>query len=156
MAEDLTKLDPATLRAFIDNDVNGFHGDLVTVRTTTPDVQSLYDLGGSPTPLLIGQMGGDGDSGGKSVIGNLSNAAKAVDAVLNKHVTAFDDLERNLNEVLSSMKKAQEENLAAVDGQKFLTAIGDYTGDMGGTGGVGGASGGAGSPTTPASGGSTT
>ncbi|MEU0949408.1 type VII secretion system-associated protein [Streptomyces canus] len=134
MPDDLTALDPTALTSFADNDVHGFHTDLVTLRTSTPDVKSLYDIGNSTQPLVIGQMAGDSDSGGKNVVSNVIKSAGAIDAVLNKHVTAFADLQRNLEDVVSTMTKAQQDNLSEVDGQKFLTAIAAYGGDIGGSG----------------------
>jgi Mg-chelatase subunit ChlI len=133
MADNLTKLDAPALRAFIDHDVHQFRTDITTVRTTTPEVQSLYDVGAMPKPLAIGALAEDTDVGGKNLVDRVVKAAKAIDAVFNKHATAFDDLERNLNNVITTMLKTQGENLSAVDGQKFLTAIGDYDGDMGGS-----------------------
>ncbi|MEU3186702.1 type VII secretion system-associated protein [Streptomyces sp. NPDC006923] len=129
---DLTKLDAPALRAFIDEDVHKFKTDIVTLRTTSEDRKSLYDLATTTLPLVIGPMSEDGDSGGKNVVTNIVTAAKAIDGVLNRHSTAIDDLERNLRNVVTTMLKTQGDNLAAVDGQKFLTAIADYNGDMGG------------------------
>lgn len=129
---DLTKLDAPALRAFIDEDVHKFKTDIVTLRTTDGERKSLYDLATTTLPLVIGPMSEDGDSGGKNVVTNIVTAAKAIDGVLNRHSTAIDDLERNLRNVITTMLKTQGDNLAAVDGQKFLTAIADYSGDMGG------------------------
>lgn len=129
---DLTKLDAPALQSFIDNDVRQFKADITALRTTSGDRKSLYDLSTDTAPLALGPMAGDADSGGKNVNSNVVAAAKAIDGVLNKHSTAVDDLERNLQNVITTMLKTQGQNLAEVDGQKFLTAIGDYSGDLGG------------------------
>lgn len=129
----LTKLDAPALQAFIDEDVHQFKTDITTLRTSHGDRKSLYDISNSTQPLALGPMAGDGDSGGQNVIKNLVTASGAIDAVLNKHSTAIDDLERNLQDVIVTMLKTQGDNLVDIDGQKFLTAIGDYSGDMGGS-----------------------
>ncbi|MFG2631466.1 type VII secretion system-associated protein [Streptomyces sp. NPDC048473] len=129
---DLTKLDAPALQAFVDEDVHKFKTDIVTLRTTNEGRKSLYDLAATSLPLLIGPMSEDGDSGGKNVVSNTVTAAKNIDVVLNRHSTAIDDLERNLRDVITTMLKTQSDNLADVDGQKFLTAIADYSGDMAG------------------------
>ncbi|MFM9498994.1 type VII secretion system-associated protein [Streptomyces galilaeus] len=135
---DLTKLDAPALQSFIDNDVHQFKTDIVTLRTSRAGTKSLYDMANSTTPLAIGGLAGDADTGGKNVIGNTVNAAKAIDAVLNRHAAALDDLERNLQNVITTMLKTQGSNLEQVDGEKFLTAIGDYDSDLAGdTSGVG-------------------
>jgi hypothetical protein len=129
---DLTKLDAHALQSFIDNDVRQFKTDIVTLRTSQPALKSLYDISNSTAPLAIGALTGDTDTGGKSVTGNTTTAARAIDTVLNRHAVALDDLERNLQNVITTMLKTQGSNLEQVDGEKFLTAIGTYDGDMSG------------------------
>jgi hypothetical protein len=135
---DLTKLDAAALTAFINNDVTGFINDIVAIRAAGQNPPSLYDFSSSPHPILMGQMGADEATGGKAIIANAQSAAKAIDQVFNKHKSAFDDLKRELHTVITTMHKTQGDSLATVDGQKFLTAIGDYDYDLSGTAGGGG------------------
>ncbi|HEY5834687.1 type VII secretion system-associated protein [Streptomyces sp.] len=130
---DLTALDAPALTAFINNEVAPFQLQIVDLRTSHGEILSLYDLAGTPQPLLIGQMATDGDTSGKDVVAHLVAAAKAIDTVLNKHQTAFSDLKRELEEVIRTMLKTQGDSLAEVEGQKFLTAIGDYNTDIGGS-----------------------
>jgi hypothetical protein len=139
-APDLTALDAPALTAFINNEVAPFQLQIVDLRTTHGEVLSLYDLAAAPEPLLIGQMATDGDTSGKDVVSHLVSAAKAIDGVLNKHQTAFADLKLELENVITTMLKTQGDNLTKVDGQKFLTAIAGYNGDI---------SGGSSSTTTP-------
>jgi hypothetical protein len=131
---DLTKLDSKALQAFIDNDVTNFIADIAAMRAAGQSPPALYDYGANPGPLLLmGQMGADDATGGKAVLANAQSAAKAVDQVFNKHKTAFTDLKRELETVITTMLKTQGDSLATVDGQKFLTAIGNYDFDLSGS-----------------------
>lgn len=129
---DLTKLDSQALQAFIDNDVTAFINDIVALRAAGQTPPALFDLSSSPHPVLMGQMGGDDNTGGKSVITNAQSAAKAIDQVLKTHKESFDDLKTELQDVITTMLKTQGESLASIDGQKFLTAIKNYDFDMSG------------------------
>ncbi|MYS21404.1 hypothetical protein GA0115240_13002 [Streptomyces sp. DvalAA-14] len=129
---DLTKLDSQALQAFIDNDVTTFINDIVALRAAGQNPPALYDVSASPHPVLMGQMGGDDSTGGKTVIANAQAAAKAIDQVLNKHNTAMNDLKRELETVITTMLKTQGDSLADIDGQKFLTAIKDYDSTLSG------------------------
>ncbi|MFE6894443.1 type VII secretion system-associated protein [Streptomyces sp. NPDC057694] len=142
---DLTKLDAKVLQSFIDNDVHQFQADIAALRVSNPDRRSLYDVGNATDVFVLGSMANDSDTAGKSVVSNTVTAAKAIDDVFNRHSTAFADLDRNLRSVITTMLKTQGDSLADVDGQKFLSAIVDYNGDMYGTqgGSAAGSSGGA-------------
>jgi hypothetical protein len=131
---DLTKLDAAGLQAFIDGDLTTFYQDILALRSAGQNPPSLYDTAASPAPLTLGQMNGDTDTGGKGVVANAQTAAGAIDAVLNKHQTAFADLKIELNDVITTMLQTQDDSLTSIDGQKFLSAIDGYDGDIGGGG----------------------
>jgi hypothetical protein len=136
---DLTKLDAPALRAFVEEEVQPFKDDIVRLRTSTDETgQSLYDMANSPAgPFVIGGMSGDGDTSGKNLVTHTTQAAAAIDTVLNRHSSAFDDLKANLLEVIKTMLKTQGESLEQVEGQKFLTAIREYDGTMTGQQGGG-------------------
>ncbi|MER5699808.1 type VII secretion system-associated protein [Streptomyces mirabilis] len=136
MADDLTKLDAPALRAFIDGDLTQFLDDIVAMRQPGQTPAAMYDLAAQPHPLSIGQLDADGDTGGKNVTANLIKAAGAIDTVLNKHETAFQDIKSELDNVITTMLKTRGDNLAKVDSQKFLTAISGYDSDIGGSGGT--------------------
>jgi hypothetical protein len=142
---DLTKLDSKALQDFIDNDVEHFIDDIVSLRKAGQNPPALYDLSSSPTPVKLGQMSGDDHTGGAAVVKNAQAAAKAIDQVLNHHHEAFTDLKRELTNVITTMLKTQGESLSSVDGQKFLTAIKDYDFDMNSGSGSGSGSGSTGS-----------
>ncbi|GGS69715.1 type VII secretion system-associated protein [Streptomyces griseoviridis] len=145
---DLTKLDAPALRSFIDEEVQPFKDDIVRLRGSSPEQgQSLYDMSNaSAGPFAIGPMGSDSDTAGKNLVAHTTQAASAIDTVLNRHSTAFDQLKGNLLEVIDSMLKTQGETLQQVEGQKFLTAIREYDGAMTGEQSTGLSS----SPTTTA------
>lgn len=134
---DLTKLNAPVLQSFIDNDVAQFRNDIVALRTSNDSRRSLYDTANASDVFALGNLAGDSDTAGKNVVSNTVAAAKAIDAVLNRHSTAFVDLDRNLRDVITTMLKTQGKSLQDVDGQKFLTAIKDYDGDMYGSGASG-------------------
>ncbi|MGW3290753.1 type VII secretion system-associated protein [Streptomyces sp. NPDC001002] len=131
---DLTKLDAHALQAFIDGDVTPFYNDIVALRAPGQTPPALFDIGTQPKPLLLGQMNGDNDTSGATVLKNLVTTANAIDKVLNNHQSAFDDLRTELENVIKTMLKTQSDNLGNVDGEKFLTAIGGYVSDIGGGG----------------------
>ncbi|MGW0876564.1 type VII secretion system-associated protein [Streptomyces sp. NPDC002740] len=132
MADDLTALDPAALRAFAEHDVQGFHKDLVDMRISTGDRKSLYDIAGEPSPVHIGALADDGETAGKTVVTNLTKAAAAIDAVFNAHASAFADLRINLLDVIAAMQKAQADSLQKFESAKFLTAIAPYESGLNG------------------------
>ncbi|MET8566296.1 type VII secretion system-associated protein [Streptomyces flaveolus] len=137
---DLTKLDAPALRAFVDEEVQPFKDDILRMRASSPDAQSLYDIAHtSPGPFAIGAMSGDGDTAGKDLVTHTTQAASAIDEVLNRHSNAFDDLKANLLETISSLLSTQKQTLEMVEGQKFLTALRDYDGAMTGQQGAGSA-----------------
>ncbi|MEU3521807.1 type VII secretion system-associated protein [Streptomyces sp. NPDC006654] len=132
---DLTKLNAPALQAFIDHDVAQFARDISDLRTSNDSRRSLYDTANASDVFVLGNLAGDSDTAAKNVVTNTVAAAKAIDGVLNRHSTAFADLDRNLRSVITTMLKTQGKSLQDVDGQKFLTAIKDYDGDMYGSGG---------------------
>src|SRR3954471_2220254 len=121
MADDLTALDPAALRAFAEHDVQGFHKDLVDMRVSTGDRKSLYDVAREPRAMRIGAMAEDAETAGKGVVTNLTKAGAAIDAVFNAHASAFADLRLNLLDVIAAMQKTQADSLAKFESAKFLT-----------------------------------
>ncbi|MEV7289966.1 type VII secretion system-associated protein [Streptomyces sp. NPDC093252] len=139
---DLTQLNSTTLQAFIDSELVPFYNRLVQLRAPGQNPPSLFDIGSMPQPLVLGQMNGDSDTSGETVLSNTVTAANAIDKVLNKHVSAFRDLELELEEVIRKFLKTQDDNLSDVTAQKFMSAIDDYVAQMdGGTGGGNPASG---------------
>jgi hypothetical protein len=129
---DLTKLDAKALQDFIDDDVTAFINDIVSLRKAGQTPPALFDLGNSPTPVAMGQMGGDDATGGKSVISNAQNAAQAIDKVLRTHKESFEELKKELQNVITTMLKTQGDTLVTIDGQKFVDALADYDFDMNG------------------------
>jgi hypothetical protein len=129
---DLTKLDYKALQDFIDDDVSGFITDIANLRQAGQDPPALFDLGSSPNPVLMGQMSGDDATGGKNVISNAQNAANAIDKVLRTHKESFEELKKELQNVIDTMKKTQGETLATLDGQVFVDDLADYDYDMNG------------------------
>ncbi|MFJ5266790.1 type VII secretion system-associated protein [Streptomyces sp. NPDC088387] len=133
----LTKLDAAGLQAFIDGDLVPFLNRLKELRAPGQTPPSLFDVSTMPRPLLLGNMNSDSDTGGDNVVKNAKTAATAIDTVLNKHVSAFQDLELELRNVITTMLNTQNTSLTDIDGQKFLSAIDDYMFDLDGSGGGG-------------------
>ncbi|WP_331728264.1 type VII secretion system-associated protein [Streptomyces sp. NBC_01176] len=130
---DLTKLDAPSLRTFAETDVREAGDEIARLRTSDQEGQSLYDISNAPNgPFFIGPMAGDSDTAGKSLVSHTIQSAKAIDSVLNRHLTAFRDLRRQLDDVVDTMLKTQGETLQQVDGQKFLSAIRGYDADMSG------------------------
>ncbi|MFB7502327.1 type VII secretion system-associated protein [Streptomyces broussonetiae] len=134
---DLTRLDAPALQTFIDTDVSHFIDDITHVRAPGQTPLSLYDVGSSSShPLHLGNLEGDDNTGGKSVVTNMKTAATAIDNVFNKHVTAFTALRGELQDVIKDLLKAHGENLTSIQAQKFLTAIDGYEAGIGDTGGL--------------------
>ncbi|MCF2131847.1 type VII secretion system-associated protein [Strepomyces sp. STD 3.1] len=132
MPTNLTSLDPAALQSFIDNEIGDYKTALVNLRTSNGDRRSLFDLGHVSQPLLIGNMAGDDETGGKKIVTNTVNAAKAIDGVLNAHVTMVDDLDRGLRDTIEKMKKAQQHNLDEVKAETFLLELSGSEGALNG------------------------
>ncbi|MBQ0891076.1 type VII secretion system-associated protein [Streptomyces sp. RM72] len=124
MPTNLTSLDPTAMQSFIDNEIGEYKTALRNLRTSNGDRKSLFDVAHATTPLTIGNMAGDDETGGKKIVTNMVNAAKAVDGVLNAHVTMVDDLERSLRETIAKMQKAQQHNLDEVTAEAFLLELG--------------------------------
>ncbi|MET8832059.1 type VII secretion system-associated protein [Streptomyces sp. NPDC004610] len=132
----LTQLNSANLQAFIEGDLLPFLKRITELRAPGQDPPSLFDVANRPRPLVLGQMNDDSDTGGGGVVKNAITAAEAIDKVLLKHQEAFKDLDLELRNVIKTFLKTQDDNLTSVEGQKFLTAINDYVGEMdGGSGG---------------------
>ncbi|MGW5352700.1 type VII secretion system-associated protein [Streptomyces sp. NPDC004031] len=129
---DLTKLDAKALQDFIDDDVSAFITDIANLRKAGQKPPALFDLGSSPTPVTMGQMGGDDTTGGKNVVSNAQNAAQAIDKVLRTHKESFEELKKELQKVITTMLKTQGDTLATLDGQKFVDALSGYDFDMNG------------------------
>ncbi|MET8829519.1 type VII secretion system-associated protein [Streptomyces sp. NPDC004610] len=138
MPADLTKLDSTNLQQFIDGELKPFLDRIIEERRKGKTPPSLFDVSTMPRPLALGQMTGDSETGGETVLSNTVTAAGAIDKVLLKHESAIRDLQFELENVIKTMLKTQGDSLASIDGQKFLSAINDYTSEMdGGTGGGG-------------------
>ncbi|SFF47488.1 hypothetical protein SAMN05216251_115122 [Actinacidiphila alni] len=130
---DLTKLDVAALRSFIDHGLTDFQKAITTLRTKPANGSvSLYDMAGDPRPFVIAGMDQDADTGADKLVSNATTVADSIDTVLNKHAAAFTDLKANLNDVIKTMLDTQDQSLTSVDGQKFLSAVEEYEADLGG------------------------
>ncbi|MFF8593836.1 type VII secretion system-associated protein [Streptomyces sp. NPDC015220] len=130
---DLTKLDASRLRTFAETDVREAGDEIARLRTSDQEGQSLYDISNAPSgPFVLGAMASDSDTAGKTLVSHTVQSAKAIDGVLNHHLTAFRDLRRELDDVVDTMLKTQGETLEQVEGEKFLSAIKGYDADMSG------------------------
>ncbi|MFB7598540.1 type VII secretion system-associated protein [Streptomyces sp. NPDC056160] len=128
----LERLDYAALQAFIDGGVKPFEEGLKNIRNSDAQSPSLFELSTRAPVMRLGFLEGDETTGMQGLSGRTKTAAGAVDKVFNKHVTAFGELHRKLDEVGASMRKAQQHNLAEVDAQKFLSAFSGYEAALGG------------------------
>jgi hypothetical protein len=52
--------------------------------------------------------------------------------VLRTHKESFEELKKELQNVITTMLKTQGDTLATIDGQKFVDALADYDFDMNG------------------------
>ncbi|MFE8950247.1 type VII secretion system-associated protein [Streptomyces sp. NPDC007856] len=132
----LTKLDATALQAFIDTDLSHFLTDIEHLRAPGQTPLALYDVGNGH-PLVLGNLEGDDNTGGKNLVTNTKTAATAIDAVLNKHKTAFTNLKSELHTIITTMLKTKDQNLQSIEAQKFLKGISGYekSVDDGGTSG---------------------
>ncbi|WP_037855227.1 type VII secretion system-associated protein [Streptomyces sp. NRRL S-340] len=128
----LERLDFAALQAFIDGGVAKFQEELKNIRLSDTKSPSLFELSTRTPVMRLGFLEQDESTGMQALSGRMKNAAGAVDKVLNKHVTAFGELHLKLDDVITTMRKAQQHNLTEVDAQKFLTALGGYEAALGG------------------------
>nr|WP_168720496.1 type VII secretion system-associated protein [Streptomyces sp. SAT1]ANO42291.1 hypothetical protein A8713_034100 [Streptomyces sp. SAT1] len=128
----LERLDFPALQAFIDDGIAKFEEDLKSIRASDTQAPSLFDLSTRSPVMHLGFLEADETTGMQGLSGRTKAAASAVDKVLNKHVTAFSELHRKLQTVIETMKKAQQHNLADVDAQKFVSALGGYEAALGG------------------------
>ncbi|MGW0792665.1 type VII secretion system-associated protein [Streptomyces sp. NPDC002911] len=131
---DLTSLDAPALQSFIDTEIGEFKTEMLALRTSNGDRKSLYDLGNATVPLVIGNLAGDEETGGKKVVTNMVTAAKAVDDVLARHTKMVDDLELCLRRAIEKMQKTQKANLVDVEGQTFLSLLAGTETSMNGAG----------------------
>jgi hypothetical protein len=140
----LTHLDSQALKNFNDNDVTDFSSDLDKIRQTDPSgVKSLNDIvSGMTTPdalqenpvLAIGNMAGDDNLGGQSLISKVKDGAKAIDDIMIAQKTLLGDIHNNLGTTIDTLLKNQGDNLTSIDSEKMLDAFSDVDSDMGGGG----------------------
>ncbi|MFH8224698.1 type VII secretion system-associated protein [Streptomyces sp. NPDC018057] len=128
----MERLDFPALQAFIDGGVAKFEENLKDIRSSNLQDPSLFEISSRTPAMRLGFLEADESTGMQGLSGRTKAAASAVDKVLNKHVTAFSELHRKLETVIESMKKAQQHNLAEVDAQKFVSALGGYEAALGG------------------------
>lgn len=131
----LTKLDGPALQNFIDHDLADFVARIKELRAPGGTPLAMYDIASaSGRPLILGNMEGDDNTGGKSVVSNTKTAAGAIDDVLGKHEAAFTQLGSELHGIITKTLNAKGENLTAIESQKFLSSISGYETNMGDTG----------------------
>jgi hypothetical protein len=143
---DLTHLDATGLQSFLDGDVAEFIKDLKNIRLDDNNqVQALKSiLDGRNTAdtlqenpvLAIGLMTGDDTVHGKTLVDKVKTAAQSIDDVFVAQGTLFKDVDRDLQETITSLLKTQGSSLASIDGEKILDIFSDVNSDLSDTGGT--------------------
>ncbi|WEH43415.1 type VII secretion system-associated protein [Streptomyces sp. NBC_01218] len=142
---DVTVLDKAWLKGFIENQFEKFSGSLDRVIKSDPDadVDSIKDIAeGVPTnitlastkPLIIGAMAGDAKTNGGPLNTLVGEAAGELDRVLTHHDLLLDTVLDALNETLEKLGKTQGDNLTLISGSDFLEIFEDVESDFAGEG----------------------
>ncbi|MET8942582.1 type VII secretion system-associated protein [Streptomyces sp. NPDC004542] len=148
---DLTHLDSAQLKAFLDEDVATFIKGLKEIRQDLPggestSVRALSSLvEGLTTPstlnqnpvLAIGTMAADDLVFGKALVTKLTGIAKSADDIFLAQQTLFQDLKRDLQTTLDTLLKNQGDSLIAIDAEKLLDIFADVDSDLGSGAGAG-------------------
>ncbi|MEU5093233.1 type VII secretion system-associated protein [Streptomyces sp. NPDC020996] len=144
---DLTHLDGQQLKRFREEDVNAFRTALKAIladSATPPVIRALGSLvAGRTTPdtlnqnqvLAIGNMSTDDLVQGKTLVGQVTSAAKGIDDILVAQQTLFEDLDDNLQTTIETLLKNQGDSLTAIDGEKLLDVFSDVNDDLGSAGG---------------------
>ncbi|MEU6483638.1 type VII secretion system-associated protein [Streptomyces sp. NPDC046887] len=142
-------LDKAWLQNFLDVDVAGFIAELdkITkdgVGPTGEDVPALANIGeggarpdfvkpGAELPLTIGIMkDNDKEVSGKNLQDSVKKMITNIKTILEEQKTLFGDIDDNLRTSIEKLFKTQGDNLAKIEGDKFLDIFEDVDETLGG------------------------
>ncbi|MER5888282.1 type VII secretion system-associated protein [Streptomyces sp. NPDC001941] len=150
----LTRLDLDTLRTFVDNDVrDGFvkllaalQEDAVADGPNPHGVPSMRNLlaqfsdpvhGFTSAQFKLGRLANaDGKLGPLTALplmSALKTSTTELSTVVDDQKRLFDDIKTNLETVMESMKKAQQDSLDDIDSQSFLNDLRNVDTDLAGT-----------------------
>lgn len=149
MAEEATVLNSDWLRTFIKDHVQEFRAELEKIRKRSSDgVPSVDELTGpstrtivTPSPLLIGVMGGGGSAEGGDIVGGtelnekLAQGAETIAALLKRHDYLFQDLEDALEATIKELNETQAASLEQLTVDDFMDLFEDldFNGGSGGS-----------------------
>ena len=85
---------------------------------------------GTPVPLAIGNLAEDAATHGMAVNKAVAEMVTTLDGILESHITLFEDIDDALEETIERLFTAQENSLAAIDGQKFVDIWEDVDADL--------------------------
>ncbi|MFE5027884.1 type VII secretion system-associated protein [Streptomyces sp. NPDC056656] len=145
-------MDPAGLRAFLDDRVIPFRDSLSKIQMddpaagytmgtlmgdtdiTTAEQFKAYDTG---KPLALGFMNQEGFLGGKGkeLSEGMAKTIKSIIEVYGDQYTLFGDIVDNMETTLTKLKETQGGNLEQLDGQELLDIFEDTVDDLTSTGG---------------------
>lgn len=140
---DLTHLDGAALKRFLDNDLDDFVEALKAIRKdSTADsggvraLKSIVD--GRTTPdtlqqsqaLTIGTLGTDDSTHGKTLLTAVTDAAGTVDTVFGSQQNLFGDISRDLKQTITTLLDAQGSSLHSIGAEQLLDVFSDVGDDL--------------------------
>lgn len=139
----LTALDATHLHAFIAGPLLDFKNAVAAMRSIAPagdpagfaGVPGMFDLGSSATGgLAIGGLAALAELHGDVFAGGTKAAETQVDATFQANLKTFTAIHTDMQKVVTTLLNAEADNLAAVDGQKFIDAFQDVNASLGATG----------------------
>ncbi|MER6138738.1 type VII secretion system-associated protein [Streptomyces sparsogenes] len=85
---------------------------------------------GTPVPLAIGNLAKDEGTHGQAVNDAVVEMVTTLDGIIESHLTLFKDIDDALEDTIDSLFKTQGDNLAAIEGQKFVDIFEDVDADL--------------------------
>ncbi|MER7786528.1 type VII secretion system-associated protein [Streptomyces sp. NPDC097640] len=149
MAEQI-QLNKKWMENFINVDVHDFQAELKKILKDKGDIPALLSLksenphgwkganvpSGTKLPLTIGSMTEEETlTNGSHLHKSLVKLIDQIVEMIEDQQTLFDDIEDNLRDTVNTLLKTQDDNLAKIDGEKFLDHIEDVDDDLSGSGG---------------------
>lgn len=141
-------LDKAWLENFLNHDIAEFIAEIKKIMgdgagpdgAVVPALDALLPTGahgdwalpGAELPLTIGGMAKDSVTNGQHIKDAVVELIGAVTTILEDQKLLFDDIDDNLRTSIETLFKTQGDNLAKIDGDKFLDIFSDVDESLGG------------------------
>ncbi|MER5872395.1 type VII secretion system-associated protein [Streptomyces sp. NPDC002044] len=141
-------LDKTWLENFLNHDIAEFIAEIKKImgdgtgsdNTVIPALEALLPTGshgdwalpGAQLPITIGGMAKDSATNGQHITQAVVELIGAVTTILDNQKLLFDDIDDNLRTSIETLFKAQGDNLAKIEGDKFLDIFSDVDESLGG------------------------